>query len=270
MTNPYSFVLQSAQSSRHHSGFLCPAGFRRPPWKVVLCLSHAMTSQIVKTVSLLERALSGHHGSQRRCLSSQVPDEWIAWERLWLSSEVFYDFSINAEVILSHTVSSKTDMPTQLLMRLLDFVNGLITRVCWMCLPESENTLGQVYKAYDDVSNLLLILPRWMNVSPLLVPRVRRKLFFWRWEEWRPPEMFNSVVHHRPWLLHFLRTVSAALCRPPSDARLPFTILLRTMSVWVISFHDGQFTFFSLPVLLRSSDLSGRRTSQVVSKALNF
>lgn len=52
---------------------------------------------------------------------------------------------------MSHVVSSETGMLIQLLMRLVDFDDGIMVHVCQRGLPESEDTLEPVRKAFDDV-----------------------------------------------------------------------------------------------------------------------
>lgn len=65
----------------------------------------------------------------------------------------YHDATLNTEVILSHIISSETEMLVQLLMGLEDPVDGIKVRVRWHGIP--EDTIEPIVKVYKDVQQLV-------------------------------------------------------------------------------------------------------------------
>ena len=89
----------------------------------------------------------------------------------------FYrDRSLNAQVIMSHVLSSETWMPVTRLMKLIEEPNGLMVQVCWKGLPASEDTLEPLARVAEDVPQMLERLLSRKNGDPRLIAKARRAI----------------------------------------------------------------------------------------------
>lgn len=75
-------------------------------------------------------------------------------------------------------LTSETVTVVQRLMDFTNIENGLMVKVCWSGLPESEDTLEPFAKLYEGVPQLQLKLNRRNNIPQDLVAKAHKALNF--------------------------------------------------------------------------------------------
>lgn len=112
----------------------------------------------------------------------QVEDLWIGRvDDVHATRLKFHhDPSLNQEAIVSHVLSSETDMAVQGLMRLVDTDDGPVVSARWRELPETEDTMESIKTVYKDVSDLFMKPLNCKSTLGKLVELALRELYFWR------------------------------------------------------------------------------------------
>lgn len=89
----------------------------------------------------------------------------------------FYsDSSLNRTAIMSHVISSETDMPVARLMKLVETESGLQVQVRWKGLTNADDTLEPLCHVYKDVPKMLLRLLNRKNISRALAAKAKSEL----------------------------------------------------------------------------------------------